>query len=94
MFSAALAEACRMRNGGRGGVIRDEEAYLVTGPDLRRYGSLGELRKLPPPNPYYLEASVSACSRRATPQPIKRRTSAVGEGAMAIAFVHRYLASG
>ena len=51
-----------MRNGGRGGVIRDEEAYLVTGPDLRRYGSLGELWKLPPPNPYYLEASVSACS--------------------------------
>jgi len=36
--------------------------------------------------------SVFAAGDAATP--IKRRTSAVGEGAMAIAFVHRYLASG
>jgi hypothetical protein len=48
----------------------------------------------PTPDPYYLETSVPACSRRATPQPIKRRTSAAGEGAMAIPFVHPYLASG
>ena len=83
-----------MRNGGRGGVIRDEEAYLVTGPDLRRYGSLGELWKLPPQPLLSRSQCLSVFAAGDAATPIKRRTSTVGEGAMAIAFVHRYLASG
>ena len=77
------------------GIVRDEQGYLVTGPDLRKFGPVIESWKLNR-EPYYLETSmpgvfaagdVRHCS-------IKRVASAVGEGAMTIAFVHRYLASG
>ena len=77
------------------GIVRDEQGYLVTGPDLRKFGPVIESWKLNR-EPYYLETSmpgvfaagdVRHCS-------IKLVASAVGEGAMTIAFVHRYLASG
>ncbi|KAK44036.1 pyridine nucleotide-disulfide oxidoreductase [Caballeronia jiangsuensis] len=77
------------------GVMRDERGYLITGPDLLRDGR-------PPPNwpldrdPYYLETNVPGIFavgdvRRGA---VKRCASAVGEGAMAVTFVHRYLAEG
>jgi thioredoxin reductase (NADPH) len=77
------------------GVVRDEEGYLVTGPDLGRGSTLAANWSLDR-DPYYLETNmpgvfaagdVRHCS-------IKRLASAVGEGAMAIEFVHRYLAMG
>jgi len=77
------------------GVVRDEEGYPVTGPDLPRYGCMGETWKLNR-EPYYLETSMPGIFAAGDVRhgSIKRLTSAVGEGAMTIAFVHRYLAGG
>jgi thioredoxin reductase (NADPH) len=77
------------------GIIRDEQGYLVTGPDLRRYRRGGDNWKINR-EPYYLETSMPGvfAAGDVSYDSIKRLTSAVGEGAMAIAFVHRYLATG
>jgi thioredoxin reductase (NADPH) len=77
------------------GIIRDEAGYLVTGPDLMNDGR--------PPHgwplerqPHYLETNVPGVFAAGDVRhgSIKRCTSAVGEGAMVVAFVHRYLAAG
>ena len=77
------------------GILRDDAGYLVTGPDL--------LRENQPPNswpvdrnPYYLETNVPGVFAVGDVRhgSIKRCASAVGEGAMAVAFVHRFLADG
>jgi thioredoxin reductase (NADPH) len=77
------------------GVARDEGGYLVTGPDLLRDGRPPDGWPLDR-NPYYLETNVPGVFaagdvRRGS---VKRCASAVGEGAMAVMFVHRYLANG
>jgi thioredoxin reductase (NADPH) len=77
------------------GVVRDEAGYLVTGPDLQQNGR-------PPDNwpldraPYYLETNVPGLFAAGDVRhgSVKRCASAVGEGAMAVTFVHRYLANG
>ncbi|MBG0821460.1 FAD-dependent oxidoreductase [Planomonospora sp. ID91781] len=73
-------------------VERDERGFVLTGPDLTAVGSRPRnwpLRR----EPYHLETSVpgvfAAGDVRA--DSIKRVASAVGEGAMAVALVHRYL---
>ncbi|WP_033324015.1 FAD-dependent oxidoreductase [Actinomadura atramentaria] len=67
-------------------VARDEAGYVLTGPDLDGGGT--ELRP-----PYFLETSVpgvfAAGDVRAGS--IKRVAAAVGDGAMAVTLVHRYL---
>jgi thioredoxin reductase (NADPH) len=77
-----------------GVVERDQRGFLVTGPDLLR-GS-----RRPPGwpldrDPYYLEGSVPGvfAAGDARASSVKRVASAVGEGAMAIQLVHRYLES-
>jgi thioredoxin reductase (NADPH) len=77
------------------GIIRDEQGYLVTGPDLRGFGPVTESWKLNR-EPYYLETSMPGVFAAGDVRhgAIKRVASAVGEGAMTIALVHRYLASG
>jgi thioredoxin reductase (NADPH) len=75
------------------GMVRDEGGYLVTGLDLLRNGQR-------PPGwtldrePYNLETSIPGvfAAGDVRHDSIKRCASAVGEGAMAIASVHRYLA--
>ncbi|WP_245679097.1 FAD-dependent oxidoreductase [Actinomadura hibisca] len=73
-----------------GAVERDAHGYLLTGPDLRPAD-----RDDPRPAraPYFLETSMpgvfAAGDVRA--DSIKRVASAVGDGAMAVAMVHRYL---
>src|SRR4029453_3126586 len=77
------------------GVIRDEAGYLVTGPGLQQNGQ-------PPQGwplnraPYYLETNVPGLFAAGDVRhgSVKRCASAVGEGAMAVTFVHRYLANG
>ena len=69
-------------------IARDARGYVLTGDDVRKAGrwSLGR-------DPYLLESSVPgvfACGDVRL-SPVKRVASAVGEGSMAIAFVHRYL---
>jgi thioredoxin reductase (NADPH) len=75
-----------------GVVARDERGFVWTGPDLLVEGSrpagwvLGR-------DPYYLESSVPGVfvAGDVRAQSVKRVASAVGEGAMAVTLVHRYL---
>jgi thioredoxin reductase (NADPH) len=77
------------------GIVRDEQGYLVTGPDLLRAGER-------PKNweherdPYYMETNIAGVFAAGDVRhgSVKRCASAVGEGAMAVTFVHRYLANG
>jgi len=73
-------------------VARDEKGFVYTGPDLLANGMrpAGWDRDR---DPFYLECSVpgifAAGDVRANS--VKRVASAVGEGAMAVTLVHRYL---
>lgn len=75
------------------GIIRDETGYLVTGPDLTIGNELPASWPLDRA-PHYLETSVPGVFAAGDVRhgSVKRCASAVGEGAMAVAFVHRYLA--
>ncbi len=69
-------------------IARDARGYVLTGDDVVKAGrwSLGR-------DPYILESSVPgifACGDVRL-SPVKRVASAVGEGSMSIAFVHKYL---
>jgi thioredoxin reductase (NADPH) len=77
------------------GIVRDEAGYLVTGPDLIHAGQRPANWPLDR-DPYYLETSVPGMFAAGDVRhgSVKRCASAVGEGAMAVAFVHRYLAQG
>jgi thioredoxin reductase (NADPH) len=69
-------------------LARDDRGYLLTGGDVSRSGRWPAGR-----DPYLLETSVPgmfACGDVRS-SPVKRVASAVGEGSMAIAFVHQYL---
>jgi len=71
------------------GIARDARGYLLTGDELKKSGRWPEAR-----DPYLLETSapgVFACGDVRL-SPVKRVAAAVGEGSMAIAFVHQYLA--
>jgi thioredoxin reductase (NADPH) len=72
-------------------VARDARGYVLTGDDVvkAKRWPLGR-------DPHLLESSVPgmfACGDVRL-SPVKRVASAVGEGSMAIAFVHRFLSSG
>ncbi|UUN30471.1 FAD-dependent oxidoreductase [Streptomyces sp. FIT100] len=75
-----------------GVVARDGRGFVLTGPDLPEAGSRSARWPLVRA-PYHLETSVpgvfAAGDVRA--ESVKRVASAVGEGAMAITLVHRYL---
>jgi thioredoxin reductase (NADPH) len=70
-------------------IARDARGYVLTGDDLKKAGRWSLSR-----DPYLLETSapgIFACGDVRL-SPVKRVASAVGEGSMAIAFVHQYLA--
>lgn len=73
-------------------IHRDDHGYLITGPDLTPE-QLAD-RWEPPRLPYHLETSVpgSFAAGDVRAGSVKRVASAVGEGAMAVTFVHRHLA--
>jgi thioredoxin reductase (NADPH) len=69
-------------------IARDARGYVLTGEDVVKAGRWSE-----PRDPYLLETSVPgvfACGDVRL-SPVKRVASAVGEGSMAIAFVHQFL---
>lgn len=69
-------------------IARDARGYVLTGEDLVKAGRWSERR-----DPYLLETSVPgifACGDVRF-SPVKRVAAAVGEGSMAIAFIHQYL---
>ncbi|HEX2194579.1 MAG TPA: FAD-dependent oxidoreductase [Candidatus Limnocylindria bacterium] len=76
-----------------GSVLRDDGGFVVTGPnvlvDRKPPGGWGLTRE-----PFLLEASMPGvfCAGDVRHRSIKRIASAVGEGAMAVQFVHQYLA--
>ncbi|WP_313516424.1 FAD-dependent oxidoreductase [Pseudomonas sp.] len=74
-------------------IVRDPAGYLVTGPDLIEHGEPPVCWPLER-QPFYLETSVpgSFAAGDVRHGSIKRVASAVGEGAMAVSFVHRFLA--
>ncbi len=77
------------------GIQRDESGYLITGPDF--FLDAGSPKNWPlNRNPYYLETNVPGVFAAGDVRhgSVKRCASAVGEGAMAVTFVHRYLAAG
>lgn len=74
-------------------VMRDDRGFILTGPDVMEGGK--------PPrdwpldrDPFLLEASVPGvfCAGDVRHGSIKRVASGVGEGSVAISFVHQYLA--
>jgi thioredoxin reductase (NADPH) len=73
-------------------IVRDQLGYLVTGPDLQNK-DLDGVWPLERP-PFYLETSVpgSFAAGDVRHNSVKRVASAVGEGAMAVTFAHRFLA--
>jgi thioredoxin reductase (NADPH) len=72
--------------------VRDEQCNLVTGPDLRKYKGLAKKWPLDR-EPYYLETNSPGVFAAGDVRhgSLTRLASAVGEGAMAVTFVHRYL---
>ena len=69
-------------------IATDHNGYVLTGPDVPVEARAGGGR-----DPYLLETSVPgifACGD-VRYSPVKRVAAAVGEGSMAIAFVHQYL---
>jgi thioredoxin reductase (NADPH) len=103
--NAATAETTRLESGGLfifigadaetawlpPEIALDRHGYVLTGSDVRAAGRW-ELER----DPYLLETSVPgvfACGDVRF-SPVKRVAAAVGEGSMAIAFVHQYLKSG
>ena len=73
-------------------VVRDEHGFVLTGPDLLMDGHLPAEWPLER-QPYFLETSVPGvfAAGDVRSQSVKRVASAVGEGAMAVTLVHRYL---
>jgi thioredoxin reductase (NADPH) len=78
------------------GVVRDEAGYLVTGPDLHFEGKSSNGGWPLDRSPYYLETNVPGLFAAGDVRhgSVKRCASAVGEGAMAVTFAHRYLSAG
>jgi thioredoxin reductase (NADPH) len=72
-----------------GDLMRDDRGFVLTGPDLRGRPPGWALER----DPYHLETSMpgvfAAGDVRA--ESVKRVASAVGDGAMAVTLVHRYL---
>jgi thioredoxin reductase (NADPH) len=70
-------------------IARDARGYVLTGDDVVKAGRWSH-----PRDPYLLETSIQgvfACGDVRL-SPVKRVAAAVGEGSMAIAFVHQFLA--
>ena len=69
-------------------IARDDRGYVLTGDDVVKAGRWSHNR-----DPFLLESSapgIFACGDVRL-SPVKRVASAVGEGSMAIAFVHKFL---
>jgi thioredoxin reductase (NADPH) len=74
-------------------VLRDEKGFLLAGPDLRADGRLSAQWK-ENREPFLLESSVPGVFVAGDVRhgSVKRVASAVGEGSIAVQFVHQYLA--
>lgn len=73
-------------------IVRDASGFLITGPDILENGVMPECWPLKR-QPYHLETSVpgSFAAGDVRAGSVKRLATAVGEGGMAITFVHKHL---
>ena len=73
------------------GIARDNKGFLLAGPDLKKSADLWKLDR----DPYLLETSIPGIFVAGDVRhgSVKRCASAVGEGSIAIQFVHQYLAA-
>jgi thioredoxin reductase (NADPH) len=73
-------------------VERDEQGFIITGADLTRSGKRPKGWHLPR-DPFLLEASVPGIFVAGDVRhgSVKRVASSVGEGSVAVQFIHRYL---
>jgi thioredoxin reductase (NADPH) len=74
-------------------ILRDERGFILAGPDLRTDGKLpAEWREVR--EPFLLETSVPGVFVAGDVRhgSVKRVASAVGEGSIAVQFIHQYLA--
>ena len=74
-------------------ILKDEKGYIETGRDLRRYPAFSKIWKQDR-DPFLLETSSPGIFAAGDVREgaMNRVASAVGEGSMAISFVHKYLA--
>jgi len=74
-------------------ILKDEKGFIETGRDLRQYDNFGKIWKMNR-DPFLLETSCSGIFAAGDVRSgaMNRVASAVGEGSMAISFVHKYLA--
>jgi len=74
-------------------ILRDENGFVLAGPDLRVAGKLPEGWH-EPREPFLLESSVPGVFVAGDVRhgSVKRVASAVGEGSIAVQFAHQYLA--
>jgi thioredoxin reductase (NADPH) len=74
-------------------IIKDEKGFIETGRELRRYDQFAKIWKTKR-DPFLLETSCSGIFAAGDVRAgaMNRVASAVGEGSMAISFVHKYLA--
>ena len=73
-------------------IIKNDKGFIETGRDLQRYDEFKKIWKLER-DPYLLETSCSGVFAAGDVRAgaMNRVASAVGEGSMAISFVHKYL---
>jgi thioredoxin reductase (NADPH) len=73
-------------------LTRDEHGFIPTGPELLADGRRPDGWE-PDRDPWFLESSVPGVfvAGDVRAESVKRVASAVGEGAMAVTLVHRYL---
>jgi thioredoxin reductase (NADPH) len=76
-------------------VLRDKHGFILSGPDLVPGGRRPAGWPLER-DPYWLETSVPGIfvAGDVRARSVKRVASAVGEGSMAVQFVHQFLAGG
>jgi thioredoxin reductase (NADPH) len=74
-------------------LLRDKSGFLLAGPELRAEPKMAEIWK-EPREPFLLESSVPGVfvAGDVRAGSVKRVASAVGEGSIAVQFVHQYLA--
>jgi thioredoxin reductase (NADPH) len=74
-------------------IMRDEKGFILAGPDLRKDGKLPEVWA-EKRDPFLLETSVPGVfvAGDVRAGSVKRVASAVGEGSIAVQFMHQYLA--
>ncbi|WP_428330019.1 FAD-dependent oxidoreductase [Mucilaginibacter sp.] len=74
-------------------ILKDEKGFIETGRELRRYAEFSKIWKQKR-DPFLLETSCTGIFAAGDVRAgaMNRVASAVGEGSMAISFVHKYLA--